>query len=42
LTARPVIFLFIRAGVSHRLEDFTGDLTTLRVIFYAPEGGEAA
>lgn len=32
--------LFVPAGVEHRFEDFTGDLTVW-VIFYGPEGGEA-
>jgi mannose-6-phosphate isomerase-like protein (cupin superfamily) len=32
-------FLFVPAGVEHRFENFTEDLT-LWVIFYGPEGGE--
>lgn len=32
-------FLFVPAGVTHRFEDFTDDLTVW-VIFYGPEGGE--
>jgi mannose-6-phosphate isomerase-like protein (cupin superfamily) len=35
----PGDFLFVPAGVPHRFEDFTGDLT-LWVLFYGPEGGE--
>lgn len=34
-------FLFVPAGVPHRFEEFTDDLTVW-VIFYGPEGGEAA
>ena len=33
--------LFVPAGVDHRFEDFTDDFATW-VIFYGPEGGEAA
>ena len=32
-------FLFVPAGVVHRFEDFTDDLTVW-VVFYGPEGGE--
>jgi mannose-6-phosphate isomerase-like protein (cupin superfamily) len=35
----PGHFLFVPAGLPHRFENFTGDLT-LWVIFYGPEGGE--
>ena len=31
--------LFVPAGVEHRFEDFTDDLTVW-VVFYGPEGGE--
>lgn len=31
--------LFVPAGVVHRFEDFTDDLTVW-VVFYGPEGGE--
>jgi mannose-6-phosphate isomerase-like protein (cupin superfamily) len=31
--------LFVPAGVTHRFEDFTDDLTVW-VIFYGPQGGE--
>jgi mannose-6-phosphate isomerase-like protein (cupin superfamily) len=31
--------LFVRAGVSHRFEDFSPDFATW-VFFYGPEGGE--
>jgi mannose-6-phosphate isomerase-like protein (cupin superfamily) len=34
-------FLFVPAGLEHRFENFTGDLT-LWVVFYGPEGGEPA
>jgi mannose-6-phosphate isomerase-like protein (cupin superfamily) len=34
-------FLFAPAGVAHRFEEFTGDLVVW-VLFYGPEGGEAA
>ncbi len=34
-------FLFAPAGVPHRFEDFTDDLTVW-VLFYGPEGGEAS
>lgn len=37
----PGDFLFAAAGVVHRFEDFTEDLVVW-VIFYGPEGGEAA
>ena len=33
--------LFVPAGVVHRFEDFSNDLA-LWVVFYGPEGGEAA
>lgn len=33
--------LFVPAGVEHRFEDFTDDFAAW-VIFYGPEGGEAA
>lgn len=33
--------LFVPAGVEHRFEDFTDDLTVW-VVFYGPEGGEAS
>jgi mannose-6-phosphate isomerase-like protein (cupin superfamily) len=36
----PGDFLFARAGVPHRFEDFTDDLVVW-VLFYGPEGGEA-
>lgn len=32
-------FLFVKAGLEHRFEDFTDDFATW-VIFYGPEGGE--
>jgi len=32
--------LFVPAGVVHRFEDFTADLSVW-VVFYGPEGGEA-
>jgi mannose-6-phosphate isomerase-like protein (cupin superfamily) len=32
--------LFVPAGIEHRFEDFTDDLTVW-VIFYGPEGGES-
>jgi mannose-6-phosphate isomerase-like protein (cupin superfamily) len=35
----PGDLLFVAAGVEHRFENFTDDLT-LWVIFYGPEGGE--
>jgi mannose-6-phosphate isomerase-like protein (cupin superfamily) len=35
----PGDFLFAPAGMIHRFENFTSDLT-LWVIFYGPEGGE--
>lgn len=34
-------FLFAPAGVAHRFENFTDDFATW-VMFYGPEGGEAA
>lgn len=34
-------FLFAKAGIEHRFEDFTDDLVVW-VFFYGPEGGEAA
>lgn len=34
-------FLFVAAGVPHRFENFTDDLAVW-VMFYGPEGGEAA
>jgi mannose-6-phosphate isomerase-like protein (cupin superfamily) len=37
----PGDVLFVPAGVIHRFEDFTDDLVVW-VIFYGPEGGEAA
>ena len=37
----PGDFLFVPAGTVHRFENFTEDLTVW-VIFYGPEGGEAA
>ena len=37
----PGDFLFVPAGVVHRFENFTEDLIVW-VIFYGPEGGEAA
>jgi mannose-6-phosphate isomerase-like protein (cupin superfamily) len=37
----PGDLLFVPAGVSHRFENFTDDLIVW-VIFYGPEGGEAA
>ena len=37
----PGDVLFVPAGVEHRFEDFTDDLAVW-VIFYGPEGGEAA
>lgn len=33
--------LFVPAGVPHRFEEFTGDFAVW-VMFYGPEGGEAA
>jgi mannose-6-phosphate isomerase-like protein (cupin superfamily) len=36
----PGDLLFAAAGVEHRFEDFTNDLT-LWVMFYGPEGGES-
>ena len=35
----PHDVLFVPAGVVHRFEDFTDDLSTW-VVFYGPEGGE--
>ena len=43
-TRRPVApgdFLFVAAGVPHRFEDFSDDFAVW-VLFYGPEGGEAA
>ena len=37
----PGDVLFVPAGVEHRFEDFTDDLAVW-VVFYGPEGGEAA
>ena len=37
----PGDVLFVPAGVVHRFEDFTDDLVVW-VMFYGPEGGEAA
>jgi mannose-6-phosphate isomerase-like protein (cupin superfamily) len=37
----PTDLLFAAAGVEHRFENFTDDLAVW-VIFYGPEGGEAA
>ena len=37
----PGDVLFVPARVTHRFEDFTDDLVVW-VIFYGPEGGEAA
>ncbi len=37
----PGDFLFVPAQVVHRFEDFSDDLK-LWVVFYGPEGGEAA
>ena len=37
----PGDFLFAPAGVPHRFEDFTDDFAVW-VLFYGPEGGEAA
>lgn len=37
----PGDFLFVPANVVHRFEDFSDDLK-LWVVFYGPEGGEAA
>jgi len=36
----PTDILFAAAGVEHRFENFTDDLT-LWVLFYGPEGGES-
>jgi mannose-6-phosphate isomerase-like protein (cupin superfamily) len=38
-TFNPTDLLFAAAGVQHRFENFTDDLTVW-VIFYGPEGGE--
>ena len=35
----PNDFLFVRAGIAHRFENFTNDLFVW-VLFYGPEGGE--
>lgn len=37
----PGDVLFVPAGVAHRFEEFTDDLTVW-VVFYGPEGGEDA
>ena len=37
----PGDFLFVPAGVEHHFENFTDELT-IWIIFYGPEGGEAA
>lgn len=37
----PTDLLFAAAGVPHRFENFTDDLVVW-VLFYGPEGGEAA
>lgn len=37
----PGDFLFVPAGVEHRFVNFTDDLVVW-VVFYGPEGGEAA
>ena len=37
----PGDLLFVAAGIPHRFEDFTDDFTVW-VMFYGPEGGEAA
>lgn len=37
----PGDLLFVPAGVEHRFEEFSDDLVVW-VIFYGPEGGEAA
>jgi mannose-6-phosphate isomerase-like protein (cupin superfamily) len=37
----PGEVLFVPAGVDHRFEQFTPDFATW-VIFYGPDGGEAA
>ncbi len=34
-------FLFVKAGLDHRFEDFTDDFVVW-VFFYGPEGGEQA
>src|SRR4029079_11162983 len=39
-TFGPTAILFAAAGVEHRFENFSGDLT-LWVLFYGPEGGES-
>jgi mannose-6-phosphate isomerase-like protein (cupin superfamily) len=36
----PGDLLFVPAGIEHRFEDFSDDLTVW-VLFYGPEGGEA-
>ena len=38
---RPTDILFAAAGVAHRFENFSDDLTVW-VLFYGPEGGESA
>ena len=40
-TFGPTDLLFAAAGVAHRFENFTDDLTAW-VLFYGPEGGEDA
>lgn len=40
-TFAPGDFLFVPAGVEHRFENFSDDFSTW-VLFYGPEGGEAA
>lgn len=37
---QPGDFLFVKAGLEHRFEDFTDDFIVW-VLFYGPEGGEA-
>lgn len=39
-TFGPTDLLFAAAGITHRFENFTEDLTVW-VLFYGPEGGEA-
>jgi mannose-6-phosphate isomerase-like protein (cupin superfamily) len=38
---KPTDLLFVPAGVVHRFEEFSGDFAVW-VLFYGPEGGEAA
>ena len=40
-TVMPGDVLFVPAGAEHRFEDFSADFVTW-VIFYGPQGGEAA